>query len=420
MLYLGPVSLVDCVAFCFFLALELVRQVGFFPTAWVVLQALPFLCLKVPLGLLYCRLPLERLASRIPFHKRSPFVRKSSLFEDLVIRCVRYAFANVPPKIGRVFMCREVVTPFLTFRLIRHGRWWRTPHCHEHVEVNWTANPPSPLPPTRNQIQNGTDARQPKSIFDSTLGGGFSMGSSFFYLEFLMTWVKMLEEAGYQSPAIFALEYTLVPDATFPTQLNEAFAGYEYVTSVVNDPQILCVSGDSAGGALALSLLLFLSRMADLAKQKDRQDRLGGYTAPGGPKMAILLSPWTTMISDKHQNTSSDFLNATTLHEYARRYAGAKPVQDHLISPGHCRNRSAWAGAGVGKFCFIYGSEEVLATDIADFADYLARCDIEVETHVLPDAIHVWPVISLFLSSREERRLEGLRAVVQSIRGTMK
>jgi hypothetical protein len=62
------------------------------------------------------------------------------------------------------------------------------------------------------------------------------MGSSYFYLEFLLSWLSLLCEAGYSNPAIFALEYTLVPDASFPTQLCDTIAGYRHVLSVARRP----------------------------------------------------------------------------------------------------------------------------------------------------------------------------------------
>jgi len=51
-------------------------------------------------------------------------------------------------------------------------------------------------------------------------GGGFSLGSSHFYLEFLITMLDLLKEAGYRAPAIFSLEYTLVPDQAYPVQVS--------------------------------------------------------------------------------------------------------------------------------------------------------------------------------------------------------
>ena len=51
-------------------------------------------------------------------------------------------------------------------------------------------------------------------------GGGFSLGSCHFYLEFLITMLDMLKDAGYRAPAIFSLEYTLVPDQAYPAQVS--------------------------------------------------------------------------------------------------------------------------------------------------------------------------------------------------------
>jgi hypothetical protein len=41
---LGPVSLLDCLVFCCFLAPQLLIHVGFFETVGVLLRCLPFLC----------------------------------------------------------------------------------------------------------------------------------------------------------------------------------------------------------------------------------------------------------------------------------------------------------------------------------------------------------------------------------------
>jgi hypothetical protein len=60
-------------------------------------------------------------------------VQQASLFEDFVIRCVRYAFANIPSSIGRVFFSKMVALPFLRFRMLRHG-YFRSPIQWREVE----------------------------------------------------------------------------------------------------------------------------------------------------------------------------------------------------------------------------------------------------------------------------------------------
>ena len=67
---------------------------------------------------------------------QTPFVRRATPFEDFVVRCVRYAFAHIPPRIGRVFFSRPVALPFLRFRMLRHG-YLRCPvHWNEYGSVS--------------------------------------------------------------------------------------------------------------------------------------------------------------------------------------------------------------------------------------------------------------------------------------------
>lgn len=84
------------------------------------------------------KLPLSFIRERFftPHEERSPFVQQASWFEDIVIRCVRYAFAYIPANIGRVFFSKEVALPFLKFRMFRHGLMESPIHWHEVNQVN--------------------------------------------------------------------------------------------------------------------------------------------------------------------------------------------------------------------------------------------------------------------------------------------
>ena len=83
------------------------------------------------------RLPAALFHDRflVNWEDRSNFVQKASIFEDLVIRCVRYAFANIPPEVGRVFFSKQVALPFLRFRMLRHGYLTSPISWREHREV---------------------------------------------------------------------------------------------------------------------------------------------------------------------------------------------------------------------------------------------------------------------------------------------
>lgn len=78
-------------------------------------------------------LVVERYLSRKS--ERSPFVREASLFQDLVIRCVRFAFANMPASVGKIFFSRNVALPFFNFRRLRHGFFRSTVHWEEVQKV---------------------------------------------------------------------------------------------------------------------------------------------------------------------------------------------------------------------------------------------------------------------------------------------
>jgi acetyl esterase/lipase len=235
-------------------------------------------------------------------------------------------------------------------------------------------------------------------------GGGFSMGSGFFYMEFLLAWVALLKEAGYRNPALFALEYTLVPDAVYPTQLQETLAGYEYVLSIARDSTRICVSGDSAGATLILSFLLYITDHPELRHQR--------------PGLAVMISPWVTIVSRNNRDTASDFLNASSLELYGRQYIGPKvPSNDPLVSPGNCKDIKKWTAASPEKgWYFLFGSEEVLGPETRELVSLLRKAGTEVDYYEERGGIHAWPVASLYLGETREERLHGLQHIAQAVR----
>ncbi|KAL8906552.1 MAG: hypothetical protein Q9171_006228 [Xanthocarpia ochracea] len=233
--------------------------------------------------------------------------------------------------------------------------------------------------------------------------GGFSMGSSYFYLEFLMAWLTILGNAGYRNPAIFALEYTLVPDERYPVQLEQTVAGYDHICSIVKDPSRICLAGDSAGATLQLSLLLHMSKSSDAGKRR--------------PGFATLISPWATLVTPKNRDTPSDYLNADSLHLYGRQFAGTLAnLKDPLVSPGVCKDRDWWLRASPSKgYCFMYGSEEVFAPEVRDLITLLRRSGCAVRVREEPGQVHAWPVVSLFLADTQGERTKGLRDLTKVI-----
>lgn len=245
------------------------------------------------------------------------------------------------------------------------------------------------------------------------------MGSAYFYLEFLLSWLSLLKGSGYRNPAIFGIDYTLVPDSSFPTQLDEMVAGYEYVLEMAGDSSIVCVAGDSAGGTLVLSLLLHLARPQLAEKGRHLPE---ASSRPEKPGMAVLISPWTTLQSPLHRNNRSDFLDAPALHLYAAQYAGsADLVADPLASPGDCKELGWWKEACPSKGFFVmYGKEEVFALEIEKLVQRLKKAGTLVSSHGEDAGIHAWPVASMFLSEADQQRLKGLNGIVSEMKSRIR
>ncbi|KAF2201801.1 alpha/beta-hydrolase [Delitschia confertaspora ATCC 74209] len=392
---LDQISYLDCIVFLLFLIPQLLIHVGIWRTVIWLLPTLPSITIFILTSTQVLGIPYRFIRERYltPPARRSPFVLQATVFQDIVIRCVRYAFSFMPACIGRVFFSRAVALPFLRFRMLRHGMLtsplkWHEVH-HAGLHGLWI---------TSNQSE------QPDVVVYYCHGGGFSMGSSYFYLEFLLAWVTLLKEAGYKNPALFTLEYTLVPDAVYPTQLQQTLAGYEHVLSVAKDPSRICIGGDSAGATLSLSFLLYITEHPELRGQL--------------PGMAVMISPWVSLVSPLNRNTSSDYLNADSLERYGRQYCGSKvPVDDPLVSPGQCKDVQKWKAATPrhGWF-FTFGAEEVLAPATRELVSLLKAASINVEAYEETAGIHAWPVASLYLGQTADERLGGLRIIVRAVR----
>jgi len=96
------------------------------------------------------RLPLSYLWARFGGSSK----HQAPFFIDIVLRCVRYAFANIDYRVGRVFFSKDVAAKFYRYRLASRG-WFSSPTAFEEredVSLLTTTLPPQRHPLSRYHV----------------------------------------------------------------------------------------------------------------------------------------------------------------------------------------------------------------------------------------------------------------------------
>jgi acetyl esterase/lipase len=168
-------------------------------------------------------------------------------------------------------------------------------------------------------------------------GGGYCVGSA----REALSWAAHLSAAA--DCLVVLPEYRLAPEHPYPAALEDARAVMAALAAEAG-PGSIVLSGDSAGGGLALALALSL---------RDR-----GQELPAG---CILLSPWLDLGRDRRADPvlarRDVLLTPDWLHACARAYAGPSSWADPAVSPllaGH---------AGLPPLLIQAATAELLAPD---------------------------------------------------------
>jgi epsilon-lactone hydrolase len=193
-------------------------------------------------------------------------------------------------------------------------------------------------------------------------GGGYCLGSA----RTAKSWAAHLSaQAGCR---VVLPEYRLAPENPYPAALADAQAIASAVLREA-DPGSVVVSGDSAGGGLALALLLSM--------------RDEGTDLPAG---CILLSPWLDLGRDRQVPAElvrrDVLLSPDWLDACARAYASPSTWADHLVSPLHA------AHAGLPPLLIQAATSELLAPDAALLAASASAAGVDVTYSRWPGLWH--------------------------------
>jgi epsilon-lactone hydrolase len=119
--------------------------------------------------------------------------------------------------------------------------------------------------------------------------------------------------------SLLLYEYRLAPEFPYPYAINDSVAVYQEVLEKGFEPGNILFMGESAGGGLALALLLAL-------KQENIKM----------PAAAVALSPWTDLSCSGESYKTKNRLSPAPLNSwfvFSRHYAGEHDVKNPFISP---------------------------------------------------------------------------------------
>ncbi len=145
-------------------------------------------------------------------------------------------------------------------------------------------------------------------------GGGYSTGSSL-YARSLTS-----KLAASTTMEVLCFDYRLAPEFPYPAAIEDAMKAWNYLMLQGYGARDVIVTGDSAGGNLALALTLKLKEEGRLL-----------------PRGLVLLSPWTDLTSSgKSFQTKAEVdpvLNKEYMEKIIQAYVGQEDVTNPMISP---------------------------------------------------------------------------------------
>lgn len=211
----------------------------------------------------------------------------------------------------------------------------------------------------------GDDTTRKDSVILFVHGGGFRMGSIASHRDLCF---RIARATGCRA---LSLGYRLAPEHPFPAALDDAIAAYRRLLEQGYNANEIVLAGDSAGGGLAVSLMVAL--------------REQGIPMP---RAAVLLSPWVdlTASGDSYRTRAA----VDPVHQRAmvlilsKVYLAGGDASDPRASPLFADL------TGLPPLLIQAGDHETILDDAIRLVQNARAAGVDVTLDIAPDMIHVF------------------------------
>lgn len=207
-------------------------------------------------------------------------------------------------------------------------------------------------------------------------GGGYVHGGARAYRNIASHYANRL------NAVVYIPDYRQAPEHPFPIPVEDTFRAYRALLKL--NPQRIAISGDSAGGAMLITIM--------------RKARDAGIALPHA---GVSLSPWADLSHsgesarsrNQRDNLSGD---VAALNGLARIFLGRELASHPDASPIHADMR------GLPPVFILIGENEVMLSGAITLAERLADQRVRIRLDVYPDMFHVWPIFAGYLQEADE------------------
>jgi monoterpene epsilon-lactone hydrolase len=219
-------------------------------------------------------------------------------------------------------------------------------------------------------------------------GGGYALGSAARSVNLAADIARRTHRP------VYTVDYRLAPEHPYPAAVDDADSAYRGLLDDGLPAHAIAIAGESAGGGLAVALLL---RLRDQALPL--------------PAAAAVMSPWADLTGTADSLRSRADLDASLTREAlavraADYLAGADP-RDPYASPARADL------SGLPPLLVQVGTAEILLDDALHLAARAARDDVSVTLETFPAAPHVFQGFAAVLDEGSDA-LDRLGAFIRT------